>query len=716
MVVLVGAGCKKDEPASDGGASAGPFGGTPDTPARVAPVKLDAFGEAPGLLDRGAIFVAVRAGAAQSFLQQLPLPGYVTRELAEARRELGFDVLNDDVLARFSIPPDAVVSMTLGRPVGTDARKTVTRGIHHRDDHFLGLMARVMRKDLDEKPSFVEPLPESHLEPEPPPPPEPPTIEAKPIEESPPPSSKPPTIEVPGGVPGGVIGGVLGSPWAEPPPPPPPVITPAERREIDELLRQSDGMAMQFRFHVPTDDPDQILREIRTRMSPRDHERGRAQCSGLEAELCVADGHALVIARRDGKAVVFDLLTFLGRSSDDADPEARRRATTEALGAPPAKLSELRSMAGHASLYVDATAFVELFEHERVGNALRSLTWDYDQPREGVERRVREGEALRRMLDVPRLFDGVLANVHHDRERTQLQVTWPVRDDQRALAREVLASPPVVVPVPTLAALCDGSLLCARSRGLPSAQALGNRLGLGIYGDARSLEDAIDDADELAGVLILVATWPNALGTGLWHLPLSEARGPEAAMVRGLLDAIGRIQGAGLSVRRLDVGRRSLQAEYAAYLRVPANDMALVSTLLSMAEMRMSPTTVEGVDGSVMMLRIPEDDLPAVLMTRKDPDPKDDVVHGWLTVVDAPQRLGWLLGLATDDGQQPLLYAEIPELWRLVASVPEAVDELGFARTWASERSARTSLWIDDGQPHVLMEVARISPTEARDR
>lgn len=291
-----------------------------------------------------------------------------------------------------------------------------------------------------------------------------------------------------------------------------------------------------------------------------------------------------------------------------------------------------------------------------------------------------------------------------------------LREDQRALAREVLAPPPLAVPVPSLAALCDGSLLCARSRGLPSPQTLGIKLGLGPYGSARVLEDALDRTDEMGAALVLVATWPNALGTGLWHLPLAEARGPEAALVRGLLDAVARIQGAGLSVRRLDVGRRSVQADYAAYLRVPVNDLGLVSTMLAMAELRMTPTTVTGIDGKVMMLRVPEDDVPAVLMTREDAetvkaDDGTEVRHGWLAVVDAPDRLGWLLGLSTDDGHEPLLYGEIPELWRLVSSVPEAVDELGFARTWASERGMKAALLLDDGQPRLVIEVAR---TDAR--
>jgi hypothetical protein len=382
------------------------------------------------------------------------------------------------------------------------------------------------------------------------------------------------------------------------------------------------------------------------------------------------------------------------------------------MSAPRAELPAQARMAGHASAYVDAEALVELFEHELVGRALSDLRWNDTTPAESVTRRLDEAEQLRRMLEAPRLFQGLLASAHHDRDRTQLQITWPLREDQAALARSTLAPPPLVVPVPSLAALCDEALVCARSRGLPSPQELGTKLGMGIYGNPRKLEDALDEADEAAAAVLLASTWPNALGTLLWHVPLAEtSRGPEGAVVRGLLDAVARVQGLGLSVRRIDVGRRSLVADYAAYARVPVSDLSLVSTLLAMAEQRLTPTTVEGVEGTVSMLRIPEDDVPAVLMTREDPNTAENaegkpVRYGWLTVVDDPARLSWLLGLPTDDGQEPLLYGEVPELWRLVASVPEAVDELGFARTWASDRSLKAALYLDDGQPRVLFEVA----------
>lgn len=703
--------CKKDEPPPEGdGLPRAEGKGKGKAPSRVEALELDELGVQPGMLADGAIFVAVRAGTAQDFLRQIPLPGEVTRELAEARRELGFDPLTDDVLARFAIPPDAVVSMTLGRPLGSPSRKTVAKAIHGRDDRFLRLVGRVLRGEPDPPPPdpLFPPKPIPALVPEP---------TAKPIVLAPP----PPAVEVPVAPPPLVEAppppiAPLGEPYdpliAPPPPPPPEAIDPAERREIEEILRQADAMALHFRIHIPSDDPSKIFGELRTRIDTKAVAQGSALCRGLAVELCVGGGRELLVAHRDGKAAVLDMLLFTGREMDLGDQESRRALVAEAIAARRASLPALATMAGHASAYVDASGLVELVEHERVGQAVRTLRWDDTQPAQSVSRYLDEGEQLRRLLEAPRLFEGLLANAHHERDRTQLQLTWPLREGQAELARAVLTPPPLVVPVPTLAGLCDGAILCARSRGLPSPQELGNKLGMGIYGDARQLDDALDDADEAGVALVLVATWPNALATLLWHVPMAEAgRGPEAALARSLLDAVARVQGLGLSVRRIDVGRSSLLADYAAYARVPVNDLGLASTLLAMAELRLTPTTVTGVEGNVSMLRIPEDDVPAVLMTREDPDAVESaegkpVRHGWLTLVDGPERLAWLLGLPTDDGQAPLLHGEVPDLWRLVASVPEAVDELGFARTWATERAFTAALHVDDGQPHLLLEVA----------
>ncbi len=507
----------------------------------------------------------------------------------------------------------------------------------------------------------------------------------------------------------------MGTPYDPTPPP----LSPGELKEIEQLLTKSDSIALQFRFHIPSDEPERIWNEFRTHAEASDRARGDKFCAGQKIEFCMAGGRGLLVGRTDGKAAVIDMLLFTTRFADEANVEAWRGVMTEASTAPQAEQDELSKMAGHASLYIDAEALVDLFEHERVGSAVRSLSWESEEPRRAIDRRLREGEALRRMLAAPRLYRGLLANMHHQRERTQLQVTWPLREDQRELATKSLALPALRVPVPTIDALCDGALACARSRGFPSPETLGTSLGLGVYGDIRALDDALDDADEMAALLIFVSTWPNALGSLTWHLPLSEmGRGPEAAFMRGGLGALARIQGLGVSLRSLDVGRRSVQASYAAYARAPASDISLVNTGLAFAEMHMSPTTIEGVEGKVMMIESPDDDVPAILMTYEDDEavPGDDgkdVRHAWLAVVDDKKRMKWLMEAPTDEGTEPFVYMEIPDLWRMVAVVPELVDELGFARTWATERAFKTSMTLDDGAVQIVMDLAE-TPQDAK--
>lgn len=218
--------CKKEEASSDDGATSPSSGKVKKgPPPRLRTVKLDEIGDRPGYLADGMIFAAVEAGVAQDFLRQMPLPGYMTRDLAEARRELGFDLLSDDVLERFAIPKDAVISMTLGRPVGLQHLEPVRTAIRG-DDHFLRTVARVISEQEGNRfeTYLKEPLPpEPPVEWVEPLPPELP-VEELPVEElGKPMAFSPPEVEIiepeipeeiPGGVPGGVPG-VCRAGWSE---------------------------------------------------------------------------------------------------------------------------------------------------------------------------------------------------------------------------------------------------------------------------------------------------------------------------------------------------------------------------------------------------------------------------------------------------------------------------------------------------------------------
>ena len=80
---------------------------------------------------------------------------------------------------------------------------------------------------------------------------------------------------------------------------------------------------------------------------------------------------------------------------------------------------------------------------------------------------------------------------------------------------------------------------------------------------------------------------------------------------------------------------------------------------------------------------------------------------GWAMIADRPERVAWLYGLARDDGASPIVYAEIPRLWELVAKLPDAGPQLGYAQPWLATRSLRAQLDIADGAPElrVLLKV-----------
>lgn len=707
--MLLTSACKKDpEPSDNQAAVAGAE--ARGAPARLTPVKFEPSGPQPGYLEGASAYAMAVAGPAQGFVDALPLPDEAMRELGELRRDLGFDPVNDDLIERFSIPADGVVSSTLGRPLGTknlDAVRLALGG----DDRFLAAVQRELkrREAIDVVEAYVEERPAELARPIAPPepiveeiaPPPAAPIAYDPSEPPPPairevvPPSEPPLITETT-----VIG-------VEPPPPGPPPLSAAEQARLDELFAKAATLGMQFHFHLPTERPGSILTDLRATIPPKVLANGDEYCTGFEVELCAADGDTLFVVRREDKAVMFDALVFTALR--DAPAKARRPAVEEALDAKPATLAGLEHLGGHASLYFDAQRWITVAEHEWVAATMRRMAWG-NRTRADIQRRLDEIRSLTAVLDTQRLFDGLLMRAHHDGERSQLVVSWPLRPEQAALAARTLLPPAVHVPVPSLAALCDGALMCARSRGVPSPQALGKELATGVYADPDALEDAIRDTDDFALMVIMAATWPNALGTVGWHLPMAEARGPEAAFVRGAVDAVGRVQATGFRLDRLDVGRRDFSAQYGAFARVPVGDMSLARTLLAMAEQRPVPVDVEGLEG-VSMVKVPDDDVPAALFFYEDPKPVtvdgEERKHGWMIVADKPERVEWLESMDTDGGEVPLGYFEIPDLWKLFTGIPEAMEDLAFARTWAMGRSFKIALILHEGAPSIAFELAK---------
>jgi hypothetical protein len=673
------------------------------TPERVEIRPMTPIGPQPGFVDGGLVYVVMNVGEVQSFLQSLPLPSDVVRDLAEVGSELGFDPRVDDLRRRFALADDARVSMTLLRPLGRNAasvRADLARGGPLLEAWASG-GSTPTEKPIERV--LVEPAPPAEVavpkEAVPP---------AAPAEEK----AAPPST-------GGSFDIEPISPPPEPPPelpppePPKPVLSPEIVREADAARGRASTLALHFRFHVPVTDPAPLRDDLR-RISRSDAESSRARelCRTVaRASLCMADDDYAFVVREEDHAHVLDIVVFTAPSKrEDGQQLAIVR---EALAAPPAALPALAELGGDAAAYLHAPAIVGVTEVVALGQAARSLEWSTPDSRgETVDRRLRQLDAVERMSQSTVLFDGLQLEADRDGERLQAVLRWRARAESRATAESIFVGAPVRAKVPTLAALCEGAIACARTRGLPRPSTFAEALATGVWAeDQRALENRLDAGDEMAALQLFVSTWPNLLAAATRWPEQEIGRGPEAALARSVVDAVGRIEGFGASLRSLSADRRRVQMGYVVYLRALAQDVAMLRGFARMAGLQPSETTVAGVEGVVDIVRVPENDVPAVLLIRTDPDkvevegkPTD---YGWAVVADGTDRLAWLLGLARDDGQGPAAYLEIPDALPLVTGIRDVDEELSFARTWLGGRSFRFALYIDGGEPRIAAVMDR---------
>ena len=80
---------------------------------------------------------------------------------------------------------------------------------------------------------------------------------------------------------------------------------------------------------------------------------------------------------------------------------------------------------------------------------------------------------------------------------------------------------------------------------------------------------------------------------------------------------------------------------------------------------------------------------------------------GWIGLVDGLDRMSWLLALPREPHAGPAVYAEIPDLARLVAIEPQVARELEPIRGFLERRSLRASLELVAGEPVVRAVLAR---------
>lgn len=677
------ASCKKSQDQdSDSGATPPPEV-VPDVPPRVPAMKAPELGAQAGYLDGGLVYASMRIDRVQAFAQKLPLPPDVAGELAEAGAFFGLDFRVDDVRARFGIARDAIVSMTIARPLAADAE--AVRAELVRGGPFLDALAA---------PQGNTPTP-------------PPEVELGYHEE--PPLAVPPAeviAEPPPVAPEiGIIGGVVEPTPPLPPTPPPPSLEAIAQAE--KFLRKASTLGIHSRIHIPADNPAMFTAEAR-RIAAHD-DRWNEVCRAIPGEaVCMGDTDMVFILREGKSALDIDIVWFA--TPADRNAPGRIVAAREAVLASTIERPHLSSLRGDAAMWIDSAAIEQLATVDALGQAVRSVEWTPAADRRStIDRRLERVTAVHDLLSSPMLYRGVALEVVTEGSRVQARLRWEVERERADQAEALLAGPEPYAEVPTIDALCTGAVACARTRGLPPPSKWRDELATGVWAaPQRELQEKIDVGREWAALVLFAGAWPNFVGA-VTRWPAEEiGRGPEAAIANNVFESVGKLEGFGGSLRSLAATHEmgTMVADYAGYARMKKSEVDLVRSLLAFGELQPTDTAITGVPATAQMVRLPTGSMPASLMLFADPDRTATVTgaaeYGWAAIVDGPDRFGWLLGLPRDRAAGPSAYFEVPDLWLLLGAEPRMASELGFARTWLAARHLRVSMDIVDGAPHVL--------------
>ncbi len=600
-----------------GGGGEGAAAGFAPIDSRMPGPVFEELSSPAGFIDGGLGYIAFKPGVAQKWLQGVPMPSDLARDVARAGDELGVDLRSGDVLTHFGVDPEGVVSMTLGRPLLGDGEAL-----------------------FDEMANVPPPKPDAF----------------------------------PGD----------GDNSANVPP---------------ALASRVGAVGFHFRVHVPILNSEPFARELKR--LPPDGKLNAPICAELQPNvLCAADAEALVLVREMGKALVGDVFLYPAKMGSISDAE-RRPAIDAALkiekGSAPVTLS------GDAAGYVDATKLREFATVVSVGDTARSLRWS-DAVGERVERERRALKALDNLRATRLLLRGARYEVAISDEAIRSTFSWEPTDAEAAKTLETMLSHTgLALDAPSIDGLCSNSLVCFRSGGLPSLDAL-SELATGIYAaPVKEFGRVMDDADDFGPLVIALETWPNVLGAAkTW--PQQEARGPEAAIISQVMGALDNFAGAGGSLRSLMMpkGRGVPALDFVGYMRVSGAEIGIVRGMLALAGQRLNPVEIEGVSGKVESLAIPEEVQASLFMITDEKTAKvgdRDVEVGWMAAADGVDRITWLLGLDRESSIEPAVYFEIPDLTRLIASVPEAEREIGTFRAWLAGKSVRFAADVVDGRP-----------------
>ncbi|NVB37176.1 hypothetical protein G6O69_04990 [Pseudenhygromyxa sp. WMMC2535] len=606
---------------------------------RVPALQAPAAGIQPAFMDGAIASGSCELALAQDLLHSLPLGPAEARDFAELGEVIGADPRVDDLLAHFAIPADARLSISI-RPVLAHLPTLRERATSKE----LGFDAGA-RPDPDPKPSAARPQSWTQLDT---PPPEDPAL-------------------------------------AEPPSP-----------EQQAVMRQLGTLGLHVRAHLPTTDPARLeplfagLRQAFSRV-PSKAPGHPSVCAALAQthgplRLCGSQGEGTLIARDVEGGVRFDLyLTF---ASERMPESAEYLAALESVSSTPRASAdpEAAALRGDCNALIHAPAMVETMRAKQLASQLSR--WIAAGPSAG-ERYAKADAALASLHDTSRLFEGAKLELRVDDGQTFAELAWLPARSAPASAAELFTLAEIDADVPSAAALCEGALVCGRSRGLPARHRF-IPLTTGVYADPETLFDTLERYDDESTLILLLETWPNALGT-LGLLPGQLAEPPESFFIENALGVADRALGFGVSVRSLQETRGSLTGDWVGYVRSSAVDLNALSGFLQLIDVRLSPAQIPDVPGRVETTVLPNRDVAGNYYAIFDPQ-ADTGSWGWAMLADSDDRVRWLSGLPRDDGATPLAYVEIPDLWRLLSVSENFREEFGFAQRWLSQRWIRAQL------------------------
>lgn len=644
--------------AAEGQGSGSDGGSAPAPDDRIPVANAPAVGLAPGYVEGAMVYANWRAGVMQELLRSLPVAPDEAKNIAEFGAVLGVDPRLDGMLGYLGIDPNARISMSV-RPV-TNWAAEVRSAVDTQGPVLNELMANGLpRLSPDERqqdnPVIVPPDP-------------------------------------------------LPPDWTPPPLPPeqllPPSLSPAAR----ELDRKARSLGVHVRLHVPSVAPHKLDTFIASVAHEFTRERWATTCASLgPTRACGGESDSIVVVRDVAGGVQLDmLLTFL-RGDDAPDDEFRRALIQEALSLPAAtSLPAVAALRGDAVLLVDAPAFVSSLRASAVARQVVNLREGFDSSQRDRER----DAAIRSLHETERMFQGVTLEVSMSGNDVLALGRWLPTEFGRQHMAEVFELTKIDADVPSIAALCDGALLCGRSRGVPDRSRFAS-LATGVYSQPKQLADLLDAHDEDGMAVLLLESWPNALGTTAM-LPGTLVEPPESFIVQNVIDIGSRVLGLGFSVRSLRATNRSVTGDWVAYARMSAGDLTAMRGFLQMADAPLAPATIPEVEGRVEFTQLPDDDLPGSYYAVYDPHAVTGD-WGWAVLADGDDRVRWLVGREHDDGSAPLVYLEIGDLWRLVTAFDDGARELGFAQSWLSGRWVRGQVSLtNDGAPELRMAMGKL--------